>query len=471
MKQLFTFLFLLLCICLSVTVTGQKISGFLVDKDDESIDNEELEITIRVCKNQDSLFQVKDTVMTKDYGVFQTKNLKKYFDANPTKTSDTIRYEITYRYRTQEITTGKVVWDVTRISNQSINSDHALEADHAVSAGTLDGLDSSIPIGNSALITGNNENGDVKINTVPYPDEPGRYYFRLDENDHVAELELDRINELIEEVDPGSDPFSFRKDQDGKVETWHLWNNIEDDPGFYDFERKEDGSIGFKQDEFSRITGNVNFAGRFNVSRDDDGLIELLDAAMASLEDDWEPHMGTRNLAIRDDGYGFADPFLATPAFDTDPNGDKRFTGPAQFDNEFQSGPFFRTNHDFLYSAMGDGPFCAEDFFVGSPLLEKIEIEKSNSILSINNGLWNRESESVQKDFVNNLKESYPMLVREIDFTELNGTGKQVVVDYVSLVPVLSKAIKEQSEIIEKQQKEVKELKMLVEKLISESKK
>ena len=64
----------------------------------------------------------------------------------------------------------------------------------------------------------------------------------------------------------------------------------------------------------------------------------------------------------------------------------------------------------------------------------------------------------------------YPELVQDISI-EINGKETtEKYVHYTALIPLLSKAIKEQSDIINSQQKEIDTLKKLVESLIENSK-
>ncbi len=500
MKRLLGLSCLFLLFSFITELDAQKISGLLVDKDDNSIDNEELEITIRVCKNQDSLFQIMDTVTTKDYGIFQTKDLKMYFDANPTKTSDTIRYEITYRYRTEDVTTGKLKWAGVRISNQSAHSNHASEADHAFVADEANGLRGlNFDFGDSGFVTAVKTNGQTSFNVLNYPSQ-GTYNTVIDQSG-TASFSFDTWANLLDDQPNESEVFGVRKDINGRpaLARVQFWGTEEEGPyniafdangdptvirdivtdavddfqgtGLGNFSFDANGDIIITLDELNNALLDAS-PGTKNVFIDEGGTPQFTDDRLAGLFDTWTEIDDNSLIGTQDDGNG--NPLLTffDPHITGGPNGESLLNSPVVINQTPSGTDFISFPLNGSYGAMSNSNICATGFFpYNSPLLPDLETNKSASFISKNTSLWQKSKDTGRVDFINNIKNLYPEIVREVDYSPYGIPGKKETVDMMALVPLLSKSIKEQSDIIEDQQKQINELTALVEKLISESNK
>ena len=204
-KLLFACMFLCAFLFIS-NLSGQKIGGILVDDDDDAIENEEIELMVIVCKNGDSLFTKNDTVMTKDYGVFES-DLTDDFKKHPVTNKDTISYQLKYKYRGEEIETEKKVWSNVRFASQASIADHASTADELI------GLNGVLEEGKQGLLLGI-QMDKMNYSAVEVPDDPGMQFLSNTRGDLVLET-LDTSEPGLLSIDVSGSPGTIAIPNDG----------------------------------------------------------------------------------------------------------------------------------------------------------------------------------------------------------------------------------------------------------------
>ncbi|NNE27593.1 MAG: hypothetical protein HKN09_12185, partial [Saprospiraceae bacterium] len=258
------FICMTLCAFLSTTnLSGQKIGGILVDEDDKTIDNEEIELMVFVCKNGDSLFTKNDTLVTKDYGVFST-DLTDDFKSHPVGSKDTISYQLIYTYRGEEIMTEKKVWSNVRFASQASVADHATTSD--VSATTLSYPSIAIHTDKDGLVIISEEGNPApfKRADINYNGQ-GLYTFELGEDPSLAvirNMELEAITNAINSIPPDGQNHILTLNNSGSevnFQTQHHWASdvMASQDLFYNVTRDPAGNIVLNEDHLTNTLINA----------------------------------------------------------------------------------------------------------------------------------------------------------------------------------------------------------------------
>jgi hypothetical protein len=539
---------------------AQMIGGVLVDDEDKAIENEEIIIEVQICKNGDSLFTKKDTVMTKDYGIFST-DLTEEFKANPVTKKDKVEYSIKYTYRGDTIETDKAELTSVQFANEASNaehaneSDHALIADHAMVADGLTGLDQTVPDGAAGIVIGENNGGTFSFNSAPIPNDMGFQFLNntpsgmtlqpvpppLDQGIILIKnngsgfqtemVELPPTGENLNVSLTSSGGITFSEDalanayNASSEEGIQLINNsssgvtLEPVPTpivsgilllnntgseliietaeipiieyrYLNINTTGGGGITFSEDHFAdALNTSSGNPGIKDVFVRNDGTVELTENRLENLfTHTWTEDMHDNSLiGVGNNGNG--QPSLTffqnrvnnlLNNYNSENNGSLIGVG-----EDTNGDPFVRFVKEIInssgssfinfvpndsYGAMTNRAVCADGFFpFSSPLLPDLETQKSNNSLATNNSFWTSSNEKNTLDFIENIKIKYPQLVRQVNFSDYGHEGKKEAVDMMALIPLLSKSLAEQSEIIDQQQKQIDDLKILVNDLIKAS--
>ena len=448
MKKLLFLIAILSVSSLSTQLSGQTLSGVLYDNEGDDINNEEIVIEIKVCADTSHLFTKIDTVMTSDYGIFSS-DLTDLFKQHPAMGADSITYSIKFTYRQETIETEKKKWTNVRFANQAgstAHADHALTSDVSNSTLKFPALSNLQTDKDGVLIVGAQGGTDeFKRADINY-DGQGLYTFELGEDPAlsvVRNLELQALTEAMQNTPPDNNPYIWTFSNDGNsnsVELQHHW--MSDVPDYSDF---------------------------FNVSQNLDGDPVLTEDQLAGQVQSSPP--GHRSVFIQpNSATGRNDVFLASPlAFtDTVDMVVTTFLNPP-VKVQTTDGNILNIVPNASYTAMGNKAACFQFFFENgpSPLIGEIYDNKSNSFLAYNSQLWSNFKNSSKESFEDGLERNFPDLVRYVD---VGSKKNQRAINYSGLIPLLSKAIDEQNDIIQSQQKQIDELKTMVEELIKAQK-
>ncbi len=125
---------------------------------------------------------------------------------------------------------------------------------------------------------------------------------------------------------------------------------------------------------------------------------------------------------------------------------------------------------------MFDGVICADDLFLNAPKFRELLQSKSCGALAAINMLWGSKKNVSDSDFVNNVEDVFPSLVRQIHLQTNDGPVKQKRINMNPLVAILSKAVADQQDIIndqqlqmDEQQKQIDRLQSMVEKIMEDN--
>lgn len=393
---------------------GQKLWGFVKDKDGEDIVNEELIIEVQICKNGDSLFTKKDTIVTKTLGAFES-DLTAEFEASDATNKDTISYALKFIYEGETIESEKKVWHVQL---KSRSADHASQADNSVRAEVADfAIDA-----NHALTAIDAENAFSATNAINAQHAT---------NSMMADWSASTMSY------PDLDLVDFHGADEafiGGVKTGNQINYksvpIPSSPGSYDLQVDESGSLSFEANALANI---------FNSANPGNYVIMLTDTSGNLVSYPFVHNQNTTNLQ-----------------------------GQLMVQDNITQAIL---NYLDAYGGMFIGAVCADNFFQNkSPILNKIEKEKSIEWSTRNTMLWeSEEGDLSDHDFHGQVRHLFPDLIREVPLPEKAEGDTEEYVDYTAMIPLLSKVLSEQQAKIDKQETEIEELKKMVLSLLNEN--